>query len=406
MMSIFYPENPIKDGYGDFIFYSVDEESNRIPLDKDLFSKAYQLFNENVFLPAEQRKHAIEAKLDPSIKYTFIPKTLYELACIVISIKEELFNKSFCYENDRKVNPNGLSTPKCLHLSVIKNPESLDTDLLHSIAYKINNLILTELASNNFPLTLKDIKKVAQGHIDFLKELEDKKSTNNQTVNEMEKNTHDNWGADVRFGPTTYFTNDSAIKQDVVMRSIAMECGNDAADSLFLYRGSSRRDRTLTDNNVSYSLSFGTGLFAGAFHDPTAMANWYINQTSCYGYAIRIPRESFDTSSIFYVPKNGFNTIVGLYGSGEFFHGRLKIYKDHIDKCSGIDYFNATGDPNSTSIESVVPDGLLHNDALGTFATKFQTYKVNNSVALKPTYYSMTYSVIDYISFIISQYIW
>ena len=117
----------------------------------------------------------------------------------------------------------------------------------------------------------------------------------------------------------------------IIRKAIQLECSRVACHSVLIYRGSNfHKDSIVSDNGSVYSLSYGTGLFAGCLFDGGATVLYYTRNQDVYALAV-----PFEESGVFYVPRD--HCIAQMCGQGETFHARTKAWKDFpLDKVHGM----------------------------------------------------------------------
>lgn len=112
----------------------------------------------------------------------------------------------------------------------------------------------------------------------------------------------------------------------ILMNALAVECSEAAKTSFLLYRGASGNDSIVNsrNDNESYRLSYGTGLYSGCVYDSTATAFYYMRKEDSKAFVIPVPFERLNTS-VFYIPTT--NAMTQLLGTGEHFHAVTKKWK-------------------------------------------------------------------------------
>lgn len=145
-------------------------------------------------------------------------------------------------------------------------------------------------------------------------------------------------------------------------------------------------------NNLSYSISFGTSLFAGMLNDPGACA--YVFLSGCdmgnasmdaqlsvkpVGYALFLNKKDYvehQNNNLFYLPSLG--TLPSLFAAGEWFHARAKAVI-HTNKEKNIYVKGIFDEPiwDSTGVILITRDPLKH-------AELFSNFLVQNGRLIQP----------------------
>lgn len=185
-------------------------------------------------------------------------------------------------------------------------------------------------------------------------------------------------------GPTTNFGCESSrgsikpmgIRNEtdaqMIRNAIALDCSKIAQKAFFLYRGADfQKDSTScwSDKDKPYSLSYGTSLFAGCLYDGGATAFHYMRNGK-NAYAVPVPFDQLNDSP-FYIPPT--HIVAQLFGDGEIFHGRTKIWNGYgLQEIGGM----------NMGVNGHQRDHLISNLTKDELTTQFQHYK-NKAIQVK-----------------------
>ncbi len=340
-------------GQGEYIVFS----ENTVHLNKEIFNKCYSIlreYNPRNLKPEQQEKRQtliLEKikEIDPNLNIAFIPRALYEMTYIEQCIKEDMKasekieNKKqickvfFCHKNQQEITKEikeEIKNRKCWHLAFFNHEGNDQNKKVQKIAYRLNQKMVKLFKPKAEGFSLKEILDLGEKRIDYLKDHGNK--------------GHDNLNLEHSY-PTINFlaSNDRhpiksmKIRNDkdaeIIRKCITLECSKKAVHSLFIYRGATfKEDEAYAKNqeNSAYSLSYGSGLFAGVVFDGGATAYKYMREAE-NAFAIPIRFNELDKAP-FYVPKTG--PIPQLLGCGETFHARSKEWKNG-EQLKGINPF-------------------------------------------------------------------
>lgn len=373
--------NKITVGQGEYVVFHTPAKE----LDRGIFDLVYKIINQyspSALINSESeeanehcvnRYELIRAKvqeIDSSLDIIFVPRTLYELIFIRKCIKEDVKHKSVCprlspfrhtinskvFAGNAEIYQKFLEQDhldrvqrKCWHLSYFVDAGDNHDAGVKDVAYRLNQLIVKMFSRSSkdytHGFTCSQFIEYAEREIEFLKahyrkgceEME--KLRNNEKIHSI--------GNCVTPGPTTNFGYESSrgsaspmgIRNDtdaqIIRAAISLDCSEIARHSFILYRGAIfERDLLYygIPEGASYSLSYGTSLFAGCVYDGGATAFYHMRK-NLDGYVIPIPFAQ-SSGSLFNIPPN--NTITQLFGEGENFRVKTKSWKDiqkiNIDK--------------------------------------------------------------------------
>lgn len=387
-------------GYGEYVVFHQYTETQSEPISAELFKTVYSILQEhspttimmrNKTNPEKGNEECINRyelmkqkinQIDPTIKITFIPRTLYELTLVQECIEEDLREGNLCEMLGGFPLPQNpiqyMQERKCWHIPGITNGEDNNYQDIIPIAYRLNKVIFEQLLPCDNGFTYKELAAFTEKKIQYLKA--------HYEIGKSE-------GPDAKFadcniaGPTSNFRYDfnryrsrsMCIRNDndasIIRNAVALECKT--YNSFLIYRGSNFskdsiifKGNSFFDSEKPFSLSYGTSLLAGCVHDAGATALTYMLQESNDAYVIQVPFTQMH-SSPFYIPKG--NTIHQIYGKKDFFHVRTVAWINF----NGI-MMNGIRNRHSYT------NGLLDSNLDKTkMINSFQEYK-KNSIFLKP----------------------
>lgn len=306
-------------------------------------------------------------EIDSTLEAVFVPRTLYELIFIRKCIKEDLTHKEICplltpfFHQDLKKKESIQKERKCWHLCHFIGSGDYEHPGVKNVAYRLNKVIAKAFNPSNEGFTLQEFSALAEKEIEFLKTFH--KNVQEDEKMEFSRKSH---------GPTANFSSESTSKSikpmgirdetdaQIIRDAIALECSKIAQHSIFLYRGADFQEDSISckgNESKPYNLSYGTGLFAGCLFDGGATAFHYMrNEKNAYAIPVSFDRLN---DSPFFIPTT--HTIAQLFGNGELFHARTRVWKDY-------------NSPLSTHRKSSLNEGEL--------TRQFQTYK-NAAIQLK-----------------------
>jgi hypothetical protein len=346
-------EGTIQSGHGEYLVFKKDAEGNRFEVSEETFKKVYPILTE--FSPQQMirkdysseqisnRHTLIQNRLqeiDPDVKILFVPRTLWDLTFIKESIEEDLQRGSICDYQDLTTHRNHPEIPpNCWHVTIFRKIGDSHHVAIQNIAYRLNQIILKTLPQKE-GYTAQEFIALAQEKITYLKDYKITYEANFKK-HQNDPSKHKEPLIDYNYaGPTSNFATElyrgsvkpMGIRNDedaaLVERAIELECHAIAKESFILYRGAEfEKDLPCRakDPSQAHSLSFGTGLFAGCMFDPGATAFHFMREKAD-AYAIPIPFEKA-RSGPFYIPPD--NTFAQLFGEGETFHARTKVWHQY-----------------------------------------------------------------------------
>lgn len=365
--------SPVTLGHGEYVVFYELPNGEKKELSRDTFEKVYKIFNQFSLAAIMNRGSGKEAEeyanryeqikknvkeIDPTLEVAFVPRTLYELIFIRECISEDLKHNDICPQLDRGEHKKNLAffqnkndkyleflseqaveraARNCWHICYFEDAGDDDHATVRDVAYRLNEVVVKTLLPKSSGFTHQEIFERTEKELEFLKTYHD------QTM----KSDYQGPSNYNRPGPTTNFGFEStkgSIKPmgirdntdaQIIRNAIALECDKIAQNSVILYRGGDfqKDSASCISEDVPYSLSYGTGLFAGCIFDGGATAFHYMRKEQ-NAYAIAVPVDQINGSP-FFVPLT--NSVSQFYGFGEIFHARTRAWKDFdMDEIKGI----------------------------------------------------------------------
>ena len=389
--SLTVPQGKILQGQGEYVVFKPGEK-----VDEETYKKVHAVFNK--YLPqvalkaglsagvCENRYEAIKREvkiIDPKLEIAFIPKTLYELIYIRKCIEEDLEHDKICPGLSRCLTNTPVdlimkhysdfqgaqhlcerrTNSKCWHMfSPDDDSEGQNNHPnVQNLAWRINALIVQTLNPKADGFTYDELSRFCDKEMLFFQGLFDSRARDLNTDQGV-------------FGPTAHFSSSrgygdlirpmgiqSDTDKSMIKRALKLDCSDLARKNFFLYRGGNFKDDSVTKEDpktkakTPFSLSYGTGLFAGCLFDPAATAFHYM-KASENAYAIAVPFSEYSTSP-FYIPPT--NTVVQLSSSGETFHARTKVWKGYVPYLSIPGVLQRSKDANSLLSSALSQDELI-----------------------------------------------
>lgn len=370
------PSGQIRAGYGEYIVYSGDGKRE---VSKDTYAKVYDIITKyhpltttkpDIKIGAELYEKLLRKvkKIDPTLEIAFIPRTLYELFVIRKGIQEDVKHGEICPDLNpglrRELKLKFVPRDKCFHRLHFNNAGDVGHPEVKNIAYRINKAIIKKFKPKAAGFTYDQIKGFLDNELTFFKDHNEKQLTFTSAFNA---------GPTKNFGPDAHTRNPMGINSEnepIVQKAVELECSTLGQRNTLFYRGSECTNDSCEKRNKPYSLSYGSGLFAGSLHDGGATAFGYMRNDGLDAFAIPVPYEEL-ANSPFYAPKS--NALCQLGGHGEIFHGRTRVYREHGNQ--SIIY----GVQNSNADVSHLRSSLKRE----TFISEFERYK-KMALFLKP----------------------
>lgn len=325
-------------GQGEYIVFHQLPNGQKLSLSPETFEKVYEIllkFSPGVLVSngsgkeseeVANRYELIKAKLqeiDPTLRAMFIPRTLYELIFVRQYVQENLKNVSSNKDSTEKglieinLNRKKNSWNPCRITSDYRSSfRGNDTDeygSVREIAYRLNEVFVKNFSLSQDGFTYQEFASLVEQEISFFKE--DRKSASNCSIG---------------------IHNESEAQ--IVRNAVALDCSKIAQHSFLLYRGSDfekdspcrnfkvyqRKTHSVITQEEPFSLSYGTGLFAGCINDGgIAGANaFYYMCSKANAYALSVPFAHFQDSP-FFIPVT--HTVAQLLGGGSFFIAEQKF---------------------------------------------------------------------------------
>lgn len=391
--------NLVKDGYGELILRVKDGSKFR-PVTEEEYAKAYEIFrkyapgiDEGEPLPASRiemmRKEITQ--INPNMIGTFIPRTLHDLIFIRKAIEEdvayeEAHKGSFCnVENNpwlsSEPEEERYGTRKKIFISLPEDAER-HTSKLAKIGHRLNTaacemLMNVDATAEHF--TLMQIEHLANNHINFLGEFF-QAADKFYKEHKAKKYSSDFWQfpaiAQVfSFNHKEFLTVckggmgiNSKMSEDIIRKAINLECQKSSIGKIIAYRGAERHKDSpeITNLQIAYSLSYGSGLFAGVVLDQTACAFYHMrSRPEAYAFVTDPAKEN---SAYFYTPR--LTALESLFGYGELWHYRFRVSEHEVEFTGHTIYDDGV----------FLIKGPLSREEL---ITKFQDLKKHNTVVFK-----------------------
>lgn len=364
----------ITSGYGDYLVFHQLPDGTTAPPSKKIFDLSYRVLQEYSPLAMIQREddrwdkrydliREKVKKIDPSLRVAFVPRTLLELIFMRKALKEDLKQHRICplghgrrrARGEKKVESSSLmdlvkkilfssfeKQPKCWHRCFVVNPGQENPEI-GNMAYLLNKTAVKTLKPTEVGLTLDELSAHTENELAFLRQYHAKGA---QVIQGEGPHHFLKVGNDLlvlddpgnRDLPANNFTTESSycdshpmgIRSDadaeIIKNAILVECSETAQDAFLLYRGSQYGNDSLyfteSANPAPISLSYGTGLFAGALYDGGATAFHYMRQKENDAFVIPVPFSQLKQSPFII---RSTNVVEQICGYGEAFHVRTKV---------------------------------------------------------------------------------
>lgn len=335
----------IKTGQGEYVVFHQSSNDEITSPSQETFLKAYPILlsHSPLNLAKTDPNNAVQLckdrysslkkeikKIDPSLEVAFIPKILYELNFLRQAIEEEIKYNGCCFtrlnstekekdmESPDKENVPNLN-PNCWHRCFFTDHGDSNHPRVKDLVYKMNEVLVNTLHPHDDGFSFQELKSATENQISFLKgRLNQKARYPSISFLFGSVGRRAQWvGVGIR--------NDQDAQS--IYKALSLECSELAEQSVLIYRGSNFSEDSVEGDgkDTTYSLSFGSGVFAGAFHDPGAMFFGNIRNGTNDAYAIAIHVQEV-TDSIFSIPM--VHTVAQLFGFGEAFHVRTRKWKN------------------------------------------------------------------------------
>ncbi|MBS0655633.1 MAG: hypothetical protein JSR46_07645 [Verrucomicrobia bacterium] len=388
-------EGQVQTGQGEYIVFHNLPNSDKKEVSRETYEQVYRVLNE--YAPAAivnrnidtamsectKRYEIITSKvkeIDPTLAVVFIPRTLYELIFIRKCIREDVKKQKICEElaprkrTTLELEGEHVPSKKCWHLCYFDDVGDNNNLGVREVAYRLNRTINKALCPKPGGFTHQELAQYAEREIEFLKDHHKNGLATMETPTQDIRSIIDhapmpgptiNFGGEYTKSPITPMGIRNDTDAELIRNAIAIDCSKAAQGAFFLYRGANFENDAPClniDLNIPYSLSYGSSLFAGCLYDGGATAFRYMRNEQ-NAYAIPVPFDQLHTSP-FYIPHT--NTIVQIFGEGECFHARTKVWKEaHLQSIKGIKGI-INGDQRDHLRSDFTKEGLI---------AEFQRYK-------------------------------
>lgn len=413
-------EGQIKMGQGEYIVFHRFEDGSTKAASFEQFDPIYEILinhspaslikNGKSLEECQNRHELIRSelkKIDETLEAIFIPKTLYELFFVKKCIKEDQKNNKICewIEPSRhsfgeriedkselleieKENEARRAQKKCWHVRCIKDTGNDQDSEIKKVVFRLNKALFKAFEPSSEGFTFEQLSSMTEGVTDDLKAYHEEcmgkyKTWKNGEIgvsllaNTCTPGPTTNFGYDSSEGSIAFMGIKDERDAEIIKNAVALECSEIAKHSLFLYRGSQfEKDATHYhyDKKVfPYSLSYGSGLFAGCVYDGGATAFYFMCQKKNNAYTIPVSYDALNLSP-FFVPD--MHTVNGLLGFGDRVQSRTKLWK-------GIEEKNLMGLRNFNGPACQVKKDLIRSDLTQEeFIKEFSDYK-SQAIQLK-----------------------
>ncbi len=367
-------------GYGEWIVRKRGGELGWEPVDEKTYQKAISYLE-------EQRSHLTRRsallntikQIDPKLTITFIPKVLYEMLFIQMGLEDDLYKikghpvyqthreKIFEYlELSQQANRKDEDQDKFSELEKELNAtvkpalSSLFSTYQHGswfdplmrrrkeqrycltefpplmyLAHRANTIFCDLLEDCESVLSYTTLAHLFEKTLHFYRELSNPKSLAFRS-SFFARSTENSHTCLKQFCATEDseepFTKALAVTEQaaaLLRRVFHLEAGYSKPNSVILYRGADiAEDSPLqtdpdTNQELCYSLSYGTSCFAGALRDPGACA-WYYMRRRPISYALVLNPQDPSVRDVFEIPHE--HPFFQLPGNGETFHARSRAW--------------------------------------------------------------------------------
>jgi hypothetical protein len=352
-------------GQGEYVVFRQSPTEKKEDLPREIYEQAYKVLIK--YSPIALMKSRIPdaankclnryelikqeiKKIDSSLEIAFIPQTLYELFLIRKTIKEDLKHDSICPELD------SLKTPlparvsaklrqeieeerckiraerKCWHLCHFTDYGNNEDPGIKEVAFRLNKSIVKAFNPESGGFTQKEFSSLLETQMKFFKkyyaDCQDlhERRCKGEKVKILESSnlpsTTTCFGSESSRGKIKPMGIRNEEDAQILKDALTLECSKLAITSCFFYRGSNlSKDSVLCSDNPdrAYSLSYGSGVFAGCIYDGGACAWHYMRDSENDAHAGSVPYEEIN-DHLLISPYKG--PLAPIYGDGEIFHGR------------------------------------------------------------------------------------
>lgn len=337
-------------------------------------------------------KEKIQEKLGQEVLLAFIPRTLYELIFVKECIQEDIDNGtplnvhefgilSFSQKKEFEVQTKNmfgslkmapeeeekivketlkqgfwqvcLFTDKDYELNFIpKYNVEYRYDHVKKIAARLNQVAIEyfkEHHSNPEGFNFQEITTTKDKLVNFYKELHSAHSELNAKAKKVISSTayvgvaKEFAEEEVKIhGKADPFPKGIADErhENIIASAIQLECSQESVNHIILYRGAKFSEDALMKKDffgkslLGNSLSYGPGLFSGVLFDGGANPFHYMRKPWLDALALTVPiKKQYEGKTPFHIYH--INPLIQMMSSGEFFHGRTKVWnhkpKDRIE---------------------------------------------------------------------------
>lgn len=372
----------ISQGQGEYFVFRKKEGAKPTEISVEEFEKAYSIFckyspmsiihnlqDNEIALAIEKRTDFIRGeikKIDTSLEIAFIPKTFFELLYLRKCIQEDVQNNEVSPILNTQFDVITRSQAEAIdswYIKAFDDAGSNENKNIKKLAYKFNSELISTIAPLSGDFSHQRYEELAKNEIAFLRQhYQNKNIKNLKNINEHSPTR--NFSGDFFDKPTGIR---SVLDTQMILDSLSLECSEVAKKACLLFRGAIwEKDHVIKKitpfgeelpSDHPFSLSYGTSLFAGSIYDAGASAFYYMLKEK-NAYVVALPFHKIKKSA-FYVPST--NTLCQLFGSGEIFHGRTKVWKDY-DATLGINGVKAAKTTNHLKSE-LTKEKLISNFA-------------------------------------------
>ena len=354
-------------GYGEFVVY----RKSKIPISKLRYDQIYsillkyqpmEMLNSNIISQYPNRHQHIKSELneiDLDYEILFIPRILYDLIFIKLSIEEDLQRGRICKRASVSyLNPSSIlfdeemedfelrqkiitrlktealiDYDKCWHLCCFEtsNPNFMDPALIH-MSYRLNNEIVKQIIESETKYDEKSqiYKSMTNEILSYLEFQYNLRNLNGEIIlDDIGNCNYPGTTSSFLFESTRGSIKSMGIRnqtdKNIILKVLELECSSITVDHILIYRGSNFEIDNPVKDGISKSLSYGTSVFAGCMFDGGATAFHYMRNHNLDAYAIPIRIDQI-SSCCFNIPNH--TALSQLLSTGETFHVRSINWND------------------------------------------------------------------------------
>lgn len=377
---IIFPEPPqgiITNGQGEFLIYRVSPAGQPDPLSVEEYEEIFEGIEESRLVDDRHLflKEKIQDRFGDCVHIGFVPRTLYELLflreCILQDIQQEkcthaqgtlsleawkgnaVATECLYQERQERFWQLGLFEDQDYQSQFSKRCDADDRiDHVKRVAARLNQTalqLIKELGIHSRShqkstvadgFTFEQVKHLQREVVNFFIRLHNPDSNLYKTTLKIEDPKQESITREfTRLGKFPLGITCERDKK-IVSRAIQLECSASAVHHLILYRGAEFSSDSVSKSEFGkpnvHSISYGTGLFAGALYDRGATPFYYMRKPENDAQAVLIPRDKQQAGE---TPFHLFQVhpLIQLKSKGEIFHARTKVYQlDSNDIVTGI----------------------------------------------------------------------